>query len=278
VNPMGRMVPLLVTLAGWAVILCLSFPLFWMLSTAFKPPTELFTIPPRLLPGTPTLANFAQVLESTAFPVYFANSFVVAAATTAVVLVIAVLGAHAMVAFRLPGAKLLARALLFAYLLPAAVLLIPIYLLLARLGLVNTLFSLIVAYTSFVLPFALWLMRSFMESIPRELEAAAMIDGASRLGAFLDVVLPQALPGIITTGVFAFILAWNEYLYALVLINDEARKTLPTGMMSTLFTPYNVEWGMVMAASVLTSLPLMLIFAVLQRYIIQGFGAGAVKG
>jgi multiple sugar transport system permease protein len=158
------------------------------------------------------------------------------------------------------------------------VLLIPIYLTIAHLGLTNTLSGLVIAYVTFMLPFALWLMRSFLAALPVELEAAALIDGASRWAVFWDIVLPQAVPGLVTTAVFSFILAWNEYLYALVVISRDARKTLPPGVMTTLVTGYNVEWGMVMAASVMMSFPLLAIFLVLQRHLVRGFGAGALKG
>jgi multiple sugar transport system permease protein len=158
------------------------------------------------------------------------------------------------------------------------VLIIPLYLLMVKVGLANTLASLMVADTSFALPYALWLLRSFMRGIPADLESAALIDGAGRMGAFVDVILPQALPGIISTALFTFILAWNDYLYALVLINDDAARPLATGVMNMLITSFNVEWSLLMAASVMMSVPLILIFAFLQSYLTSGFGAGGVKG
>ena len=151
--------------------------------------------------------------SSTKFLTYFGNSVIVSVATTVLVIVVGVLGAHSLVRFSYPGRERLAQLVLFTYLLPSVVLIIPLYLMLVSLGLANTLFSLTIAYTTFALPFALWLLRSFMAGIPQDLEAAAMVDGASRMGAFFDVILPQALPGIISTAVFTFILAWNEYLY-----------------------------------------------------------------
>ncbi|UFN49276.1 carbohydrate ABC transporter permease [Roseomonas sp. OT10] len=262
----------------WLVVVATAFPLFWMLGSAFKTPEELFAKPPTFLPRAPTLKNFADVLGGTNFLTYAGNSLIVATATTAIVLVIVTLGAHAMTAFRLRGRKTFARALLLAYMMPTTAVLIPIYLMIAGLGVANTLPGLIIAYTSLALPFGLWMMRAFFANIPPELEAAATIDGASRLGAFFDVVLPQAVPGIITTGVFTFLLCWNEYLYALVMINDDARRTLPTGIMGTLVTGYAIEWGMVMAAATMMSVPLLLVFLLLQRYVVQGFGAGAIKG
>jgi len=167
---------------------------------------------------------------------------------------------------------------LFTYLLPSVVLIIPLYLLMVWAGVANSLLSLVIAYTTFALPYALWLLRSFMQGIPADLEAAALIDGASRLGAFIDVILPQALPGIISTALFTFILAWNEYLYALVLVSSDAARPLTTGVMNMLITSFNIEWSLLMAASVLMSLPLIIIFAFLQRYLTRGFGVGGVKG
>jgi ABC-type glycerol-3-phosphate transport system permease component len=136
----------------------------------------------------------------------------------------------------------------------------------------------VIAYTTFALPFALWLLRSFIAAIPIDLEDAAMIDGASRMRAFLEVVIPQALPGIISTALFTFILSWNEYLYALVFINVDSSKTLPPGVLTMLNQNQNVEWALLMAASVLMSVPVLLVFAFLQSHLTRGFGAGAVKG
>jgi multiple sugar transport system permease protein len=172
----------------------------------------------------------------------------------------------------------LAGLVLFTYLLPSVVLILPLYLMMVRIGLANTLSRLVIAYTTFALPYALWLLRSFMAGIPEDLEAAALIDGASRIGAFVDVVVPQALPGIISTALFTFILAWNEYLYALVLVNSERSRPLTTGVMNMLITSFNIEWSLLMAASVMMSLPLVIIFGFLQSYLTRGFGAGGVKG
>jgi multiple sugar transport system permease protein len=182
------------------------------------------------------------------------------------------------VRFRYRGREQLATLVLFTYLLPSVVLIIPLYLLMVKLGIANTLFSLVLAYTTFALPYALWLLRSFMAGIPEDLESAALVDGASRLEAFWDVILPQALPGIISTALFTFILAWNEYLYALVLVNSDGSRPLTTGVMNMLITSFNIEWSLLMAASVMMSIPLIVIFAFLQSYLTSGFSASGVKG
>jgi len=268
----------LYNLAVWALVLAIAFPLFWMLSTALKPNQETFALPPTLLPVHPTLEQFARLLRETPFVTYFLNSVLVGLGTTAVVIMVAVLGAYGLVRFRFPGRELIAHLVLFTYLLPAVLLLLPLYVIMSRLGLANSLAGLVIAYTTFALPFALWLLRSFIASIPIDLEESAMVDGASRMRAFLEVVLPQALPGVISTALFTFILSWNEYLYALVFINVDSSKTLPPGVLTMLNQNQNVEWALLMAASVLMSVPVLVVFAFLQSHLTRGFGAGAVKG
>jgi multiple sugar transport system permease protein len=268
----------LFNLFAWSVVLAVSFPLFWMVTTALKSPGELFAVPPTILPKQVTFEFFRRLLFETPFPVYFCNSLVVALATTVVVIAVATMGAYSLVRFEYPGRRLGAQLVLFTYLLPPVVLILPLYLMMAWLRLVNSLASLVIAYTTFSLPFSLWLLRSFMASIPVDLESAALVDGASRLGAFVDVILPQALPGVISTALFTFILSWNEYLYALVLINEDARKTLPPGVTTLLTSTFNVEWSLLMAASVMMSVPVIIFFSFLQKHLTRGFGAGAVKG
>ncbi len=274
----GTVLFALYNLAVWALVLIITFPLLWMVSTALKPNDETFAVPPTLIPHHPTLGQFRRLLTETPFLTYFANSVVVAIGTTALVIVVAVAGAYGLVRFRFPGRSAVAHLVLFTYMLPAVVLLLPLYLTISRLGLANSLLGLVIAYTTFALPFALWLLRSFIAGIPIELEQAALIDGASRLEAFIEIVLPQALPGIISTSIFSFISSWNEYLYALVFINQDDRKTLPPGVLTMLNQNQNVEWALLMAASVLMALPVIIGFGFLQKHLTRGFGAGSVKG
>lgn len=269
---------ILFNLFAWSVVFVIAFPLFWMVLTSLKPQSELFLIPPTFLPSEVTFEHYWRLLEETPFLTYMRNSIILAVGTTVVVIVIATLGAHSLVRFSYPGRERLAQLVLFTYLLPSVVLIIPLYFLMIWIGLANTLISLVVAYTTFALPYALWLLRSFMAAIPDDLEAAALVDGASRMEAFFDVILPQALPGIISTALFTSILAWNEYLYALVLVNTDEARPLTTGVMSILITSFNIEWSLLMAASVMMSVPLIIVFVFLQKYLTRGFGAGAVKG
>lgn len=269
---------ILFNVMAWTLVLAVAFPLFWMIVTSLKPAFELFRRPPTMLPETVTFEHYWRLLSETPFLLYFRNSVILASATTFVVVLIGTIGAYSLVRFRYRGRESLAFLVLFTYLLPSVVLIIPLYLFMVKLGLSNTITSLVIAYTTFALPYALWLLRSFMAGIPEDLESAALVDGATRLGAFRDVILPQLLPGIISTALFTFILAWNEYLYALVLVNSDGARPLTTGVMTMLISAFNIEWSLLMAASVMMSLPLIIVFAFLQSYLTRGFGAGAVKG
>jgi multiple sugar transport system permease protein len=266
------------SLVTWVIVILMVFPLIWMVLTSIKPQSELFVYPIKLLPEHVTFEHYARLLEDTPFLSYFWNSVVLSVATTVVVMAVATLGGYSLARFRFRGRETIAIAVLCTYLMPSVVLIIPLYLMMVKLGLENTLTSLVISYTTFALPYALWLLRSFMAGIPDDLEAAALVDGASRLGAFWDVILPQALPGIISTALFTFILAWNEYLYALVMVNTDETRPLTTGVMNMLVSSFNIEWSLLMAASVMMSVPLLFFFAFLQRYLTSGFGAGGVKG
>jgi multiple sugar transport system permease protein len=266
------------SLFAWAIVLVTAFPLLWMVITSVKPQFELFRIPPTFWPEQVTFEHYARLLWETPFLLYMRNSLLLSTATTLLVVAVATLGAHSLVRFRYPGRERLAQLVLFTYLLPSVVLILPLYLMMVWIGVANSLLSLVIAYTSFALPYALWLLRSFMQGIPDDLENAALVDGATRMGAFFDVILPQALPGIISTALFTFILSWNEYLYALVLVNTDEARPLTTGVMNMLISAFNIEWSLLMAASVMMSIPLIIIFAFLQKFLTSGFGAGSVKG
>ncbi|MGF7135936.1 multiple sugar transport system permease protein [Paraburkholderia sp. EB58] len=266
------------SLVTWVIVILMVFPLIWMVLTSIKPQSELFVFPIKLLPEHVTFEHYRRLIEDTPFLGYFWNSVMLSVATTVVVMAVATLGGYSLARFRYRGRETVAVAVLCTYLMPSVVLIIPLYLMMVKLGLENTLTSLVISYTTFALPYALWLLRSFMAGIPEDLEAAALVDGAGRLGAFKDVILPQALPGIISTALFTFILAWNEYLYALVMVNTDETRPLTTGVMNMLVSSFNIEWSLLMAASVMMSVPLLFFFAFLQRYLTSGFGAGGVKG
>ena len=262
--------------AGSVLLLLGAFPLFWMLSTSLKPSGEIFATP-TLVPRHATLGNFVQLLAETNFAVYFKNSVIVSLTTVVVTLAASAAGAYALTRFAFRGRDTVIRLILATYMFAPIMIIIPFYILVRQLGLVNTRLALVLSYTTFCLPFCLWLLRAFFAGVPLELEEAAMVDGANRARAAWYVTLPLALPGLIAAGIFTFILAWNDFLFALVLITSDELKTLPVGV-NDLFKATIVDWGMIMAAGVVITVPTIGFFVAVQRYLIQGWGAGGLKG
>jgi len=262
--------------AGSLLLLLGAFPLFWMLSTSLKPSGEIFATP-TLVPRHATIANFVQLLAETNFAVYFKNSVVVSLATVVLTLGVSAAGAYALTRFAFSGRDTVIRLILGTYMFAPIMIIIPFYILVRQLGLVNTRVALVLSYTTFCLPFCLWLLRAFFAGVPLELEEAALVDGANRARAAWYVTLPLALPGLIAAGIFTFILAWNDFLFALVLITSDELKTLPVGV-NDLFNATIVDWGMIMAAGVMITVPTVGFFVAVQRYLIQGWGAGGLKG
>jgi ABC-type glycerol-3-phosphate transport system permease component len=254
-----------------------AFPLFWMVSTSLKPSGEIFASPPRMIPARPTLDNFGRLFTDTSFLTYFRNSATVSLATVLLTLAVSSLGAYGLTRFSFAGRDKVAGLILTTYMFAPVMIIIPFYLLVKQLGIVNTHLALVLSYTTFCLPFCLWLLRAFFLSIPLELEEAALVDGAGRGRAVWYVVLPLALPGLIATAIFTFILAYNDFLFSMVLITSEELKTLPVGV-NDLFNATIVDWGMIMAAGVMITAPAVVFFAAVQRYLVQGWGAGGVKG
>lgn len=248
-----------------------------MLSTSFKPLQEIFVSPPRFLPDEFTLANFERLFEQTRFLTYFRNSIFVSLATVILTITIGSAGAYSLTRFRFYGREKIASLILFTYMFAPIMIVIPFYVLIKKIGLANTHIALIMAYTAFCLPFSLWLLRAFFQSIPLALEKAALIDGASRFQAVIYVVLPSALPGIIATSIFTFILAWNDYIFVRILITSDELKTLSVGI-ADLYNATVIDWGMIMAGIMLITVPILIFFVFVQRYLIAGWGAGAMKG
>jgi multiple sugar transport system permease protein len=266
----------------WALIVVtislVCFPLYWMAVSSVKQYGDLFSRTFDLLPSEAiTFRNYTELLQKTLFARYFLNSLIVATLATAGSVVAAVLAGFGVTRFDFPGRKLIASSVLFTYMFPPILLSIPLFVMLKNAGLVNSLFGLALAHVSFTLPLAMWLAIIFFEAIPIDLDEAAMIDGAGRLRTLWAVILPIAIPGVVAICVFSFILSWNDYLFALVLIVDETKKTLPVGVAGFVEAT-SVEWGLLMAGGVLITLPVLIGFSVAQRWLIQGLGAGAVKG
>lgn len=253
-----------------------AFPIYWMVVSSLREPTSLLTRV-SLLPGPFTLEYYRNLLELTDYPAHFVNSVIVAVVTVAVTMVFSVMIAYAVTRQRIRGKKLIVGAMLYAYMFPPLLIAIPMFTIFARLGLSDTLTGLIASHLTLTLPLGVWFLWGFFKSMPFELEEAAMVDGCTRLGAFLRVVLPLSLPGLITVAIFSFLLSWTDYTFALIMIGSDANKTLPVGLASMVGS-FDLRWGEIMAGSTLIALPLFAAFALLTQYFIQGLGAGAVKG
>lgn len=263
-------------LTAVAVFLVFVFPVYWMVSTAFKPAGDIRTFDVSLFPTTVTLENFRTALGADGFWRFMRNSLVVSASVTFLAVLVALLAATAVARFRFKGRRTYLLMILVVQMVPLEALVIPMYLTLRDADLLNVLPVLIATYMAFVLPFTVWTLRGFVAALPVELEEAAMIDGASRWGAFWRITFPLMGPGLVATSVFAFIQAWNEFILALTLMERE-NQTLPA-WLGTFKTAQGTDWGGLMAGSTLYAIPVVIFAVVLQGRIAGGAAAGAVKG
>jgi len=281
-SPVGRA---LVKIPFWILIAAIFvyalFPFYWALRSAFMPASELFTTPIKYFPTDPTWANFSEVLNSSFFRRALLNSTIVAGSVTLISLAIGSLAAYALGRFRFHGRTFVLYLMLSMTIFPQIAILGALYTMISNFHLYDKLGALILTYLIFTLPFTVWVLTSFMRTLPGELEEAAYVDGATPLQVFYKVLLPLIAPGLVTTGLLAFIAAWNEYLYAVSFIQTPAHYTVPVAITS--FTAkggnaFQVPWGQIMAATVVVTLPLILATLILQKRILAGLTAGAVKG
>lgn len=252
------------------------FPFLWMISTALKPANEIFSLTPSFIPKNITFESFIKVWQMESLRTYVWNSLVVAVATTAISVFLSSLAGYGFSRFRFRGRNWLLLGFLCAQMIPGVILLMPMFGMMTKLQLLDSHLGLIIANTTFTLPYCTWIMTAFFKGIPKELEEAAMMDGATRWQAFTKVILPLAVPGIISTSIFSFIMSWDEFLYALTLTRSEDMRTLPYGLYSFM-SQYGIDWNSLMAASILAILPPLLLCVVLQKYFIKGMLAGAVN-
>jgi N,N'-diacetylchitobiose transport system permease protein len=263
---------------GIAVFVVMVFPVFWMISTAFKSNDQIVSLSPTWFPLHPTLVHFRDAIDRPYFWTDVRNSLVVVSATVAISIVLAFLAAVALARYRFGGRKLFVVLVIGIQMLPQAGLIIPLYVVLARYHQTNALTGLVVTYMTFVLPFSVWTLRGFLLGIPKELEEAAMVDGSTRLGVFIKILLPLMGPGLVATSVFAFITTWNEYIFARVLLNDQSKQTVTIWLSAFLGSSRHTDWGALMAASSLTAIPVVVFFLIVQRRIAFGLTQGAVRG
>ena len=263
---------------GVAVFVVMVFPVYWMVASAFKSSDEIVSLTPTWVPEHPTLHNFGTAIHKSFFWVDVKNSLIIVGATVAIAVVLAFLAAVALARYGFAGRKLFIVLVIGIQMLPQAGLIIPLYVVLAKYHQVNALSGVVVTYLTFVLPFSVWTLRGFLLGIPKDLEEAAMVDGSTRLGVFVKILLPLMGPGLVATSVFAFITTWNEYIFARVLLNDQSKQTVTIWLSYFYGSSRHTDFGALMAASSLTAVPVVIFFLLVQRRIAFGLTAGAVRG
>jgi multiple sugar transport system permease protein len=256
-------------------VFMVAVPLFWMVTTAIKTNKELyedFSYFPRKI----TLENFTRVIVQEELLTNIRNSFTVAMSTTLFTVVVSSMAAFSIVRYRYPGREWIGRIILFKYLLPSAMLFIPLYVIVTTLGLGNTQQGLMLTYLTFTIPFCTWMLMGYFRGIPAELEEQAMVDGCTKFGALLRILVPLSAPGMVAAGIFSFTLAWNEFLLALVITMDQSTMTVPIKLTMMVVGDQYI-WGQLMAGAVLASIPVAILYFIGQRFVVQGLAAGAVK-
>lgn len=273
-------------IARWAkyalligAVIAAVVPVYWMLTISLKTEVDQFASPPKWFNFAPTLAHYSDAFSTRSFGRYLITSAIVATVSTACAMVLGTMAAYGLSRFRLRGqlGRRISLWILSTRMFPPIVTAVPLFLMMRDLRLINTISSLVIVYTALNLPFVVWMMRGFFKELPRELEEAAMVDGDSRIGALVRIILPLAAPGLAATAVFCLIVSWNEFLLALVLTQTDAAMTLPVGIAGRV-TQYEIQWGVMSAAGVVALLPILVFALAVQRYLVRGLSLGAVKG
>jgi N,N'-diacetylchitobiose transport system permease protein len=260
------------------VFFVMAFPVYWMVSTAFKSGLDITSYKPQWIPLHPTLVHFTDAIHTPYFWNGVENSLIVVTAVVIASIVLAFLAAIALAKYRFSGRAVFIVLVIVIQMLPQNALIIPLYVVLAKYHETNKLSGLVITYLTFVLPFAIWTLRGFVLGIPRDLEEAAMVDGDSRTKAFFKILLPLVAPGLVATAIFCFIQAWNEFIFAYILLSDQQKQTLTIWLSNFLGTSRGMDWGVLMAGATLTAIPVVIFFLIVQRRIAFGLTAGAVRG
>ena len=277
-RPRRRRRNLVPNLLGVLVFVVATFPVYWMVLTSFRRCIDIQRPTPQFLPNPGTLANYRKVFRREFFWTAVKNSFTVTLIVLVLALFIAFLAAVAVSRFRFRGRRAFVVAILLVQMVPAEALIISLFRILDGWRLINTIAGLSLTYLAFVLPFTIWTLRGFVANVPKELEEASMVDGSSRLRAFMTITLPLVAPGLVATGIFAFIQAWNEFIFALVIMNRPEKQTLPVWLQAFNEGARGTDWGGVMAGSTLMAIPVVIFFLLVQKRVAGGLTAGAVKG
>ena len=263
---------------GIALFLIITvIPFYWMFLTSFRPDVEIYSWPPKLFTSNFTLIHYIKLFTKSKFPIFLKNSILISAIVTLITVTISSMGAFSIVRLQFKNSAFLSKSILFTYLIPQAILFIPLLVVINKLNLFNTKWALVVSYYTFSVPFCIWMLISYFKSVPPDMEECAMIDGCTRFQSFYKILLPMAAPGIGAAALFTFTLAWNEFLYALVFTQSLTEKTVPVGISHLMLSDV-YKWGMMMAASVISSIPIVVIYFITQRFMITGITAGSTKG
>jgi multiple sugar transport system permease protein len=268
------------SLIAFLVLLIISFSLFpviWAVSTSLKSYGQIYALPPEWIPNPATLVNYIEVFTKSRMTRYFMNTAIVAFGSTGISLVIGIMAAYGFSRYKFPGAKTLLWSILFTRVLPRVTLIVPFYITLRNLRLLNTYPGLILVYLMVVMPISVWLLKGFFDNVPYEIEEAAIVDGCSPFTLLTRIIIPISTPAIAAVGMYAFILAWNEFLFALLMSTNAHTRTISVAL-AFYIDEAGVHWGPLMAASVLMSIPAIIIFSLSQRQLVRGLSEGAVKG
>ena len=258
------------------ILIVFFFPFFWIISSSFKSPEEIISKIPTYFPNTFTLEHYNKLIITSDFVKYLMNSLVVSFLSMFISVILSLLAAYGLHKLKFYGNKVVEQSLLITYAFPGVILLVPIYLLFAKVNLLNSYFALIIVNVLFATPFAVWMLKAFFKLIPNEIEEAAYIDGASRYIVISRIIVPLAAPGIASVSIFCFIISWTEYLFASILISGDDLKTLPVGLAG-IVGQYQIDWGFLLSGAVLASLPVIILFIFIGKYFVSGLTEGAIK-